>query len=769
MSLANIARLAENARAAAGDAVENAKAAVGDAVENAKAAAGMWNRKDRKATDEWGDRRVEILNHMLGYNRGYDYYLDRMKRLIATIEEVLKRDHVTTEKQRAHIMDNHGHGVIDSSEFGRSNKKIRRAFCDTYEAWWKEDFPGFDIGDFDPVGKFAELVTDKKIIIKAFEQQTWMAPYQQILITTCISAYFRQEEAMSPVHRNMRYALEKEGPKGAADLLNNYMKIPQAYISGAGPFLIKTLQQVSNGLKPGQKLKTITESVFSSILPMTKGELAVVRKNLDVAPEYMDFTDESIGSASIGETHICYKDRNPIAVLKFIKPVSAWLFLCEVDFLLTTVWTELDDPGYAVGSVEAMNVKKCRQLLLFLIREFAREFDVEREAQGTKDAREIYYRPKIGILTPELLDYKTTPIPALVLQYIKGQSLDTFMTQIGDEIKTKTKTKEEILECLVPIQRRIAMLMALWLKELFWGSGRFDADPHKGNVIVPSCNRLRKGATPWLCLIDFGSHGQLGRRAQCTVFKTLIAGEMITQLHEYMPKTPTENPPPPIMREEAFKEFFAKKTARYLKLQPVLEYFKPFKTMSEEDQFQLFIKVNARLEKNPSLHTNNIKHVRDVIRSIWKICNIREDPEETEELIKKSMDYSDNFDFGTIFLTVAEEAKTIGTCSSSSVLMYGRGLAYLDQMWRLSRTLCEDVEKDKFTLDRNKNDFIRYLGVGVPKCDRSKLIDLIWSFFLTKPRLTFDYATGCFFAKDKPPDDKTGSKKVEKSSSRIQA
>lgn len=117
--------------------------------------------------------------------------------------------------------------------------------------WWKQDFPDFDVGNFDPIGKFAELVTDKKIISRAFQQQNWMAPYQQMLITTCISAYFKQEEAMRPVHRNMRYALEKDGPKGAADLLHNYMKIPQAYISGAGPFLINpnTFQSSAHGDK----------------------------------------------------------------------------------------------------------------------------------------------------------------------------------------------------------------------------------------------------------------------------------------------------------------------------------------------------------------------------------------------------------------------------------------------------------------------------------------------------------------------------------------
>lgn len=139
---------------------------------------------------------------------------------------------------------------------------------------------------------------------------------------------------MYPVHQNMFYAVRNN----SEDLIHS----PQAYISGAGPFLIKTLQQVSNGLKPNNPLKTITEAVFSSIMPMTAGELKVIREELNVRTKYKNFKEDAIGAASIGETHVCVDDQNsPIAVLKFIKPVSAWLFLCEVDFLLTTVWPRL--------------------------------------------------------------------------------------------------------------------------------------------------------------------------------------------------------------------------------------------------------------------------------------------------------------------------------------------------------------------------------------------------------------------------------------------
>jgi hypothetical protein len=481
-------------------------------------------------------------------------------------------------------------------------------------------------------------------------------------------------------------------------------------------------------------MKKITESVFSSIMPMTAGELKVVRDNLDVSDEYKDFKDESIGSASIGETHVCVDYQNsPIAVLKFIKPVSAWLFLCEVDFLLTTVWPRLKDNAQRG---EEMNVKKCRQLLLFLIREFALEFNVEREATGTKDAREIYYRPKIGIITPELYQYKTQPIPVLVLQFIRGISLDDFMNTMEKKlIGAEYEEKKKLIKCLVPIQRRVAVLMGLWLKELFWGGGRFDADPHKGNVIVPTCLDLEGGAKPFIALIDFGSHGRLDRRSQCIVFQTLIAGERIVQFKDCFPKKLRDDRPLDGWKIEQLKN-----------LQPLLKHIKDFDTLADSDQLEVFACVDRQIHANPRIHDLNVEYVRSVIQNIWKICNVKEDPKETEALIPLCMDYGKLIDFGTIFLKVAQHATSIGTCSSSSVLMYGRGLAYLDQMWRTTSETCAKVEDDVVSEARTRNDLTRYLGVGIDKCNRGKLISLIWKNFFTHPGLGARFLTNCWFA-----------------------
>ena len=695
------------------------------------------SRVIQEAFGNWEADRVSILKNML--RKGFNHYTNIMTTLVENINSVLDMDHVETERQRARIKAGKL-TKLTSPGFDQANIALRKLFVNQEGPWWKQDFPKLT-RNRNPAAALVAVLANKKLIDYGFEQQSWMTPYQQLLISTCISTYFEETPAMYPVHQNMFYALQSS----SGSLLSR--ETPKTYISGAGPFLIKTLQQVSNGLGSSSNMRKITESVFSSILPMTPGELEVIRDKLSVIEKYKNFADRSLGSASIGETHECLDEYDrPIAVLKFIKPVSAWLFLCEVDFLLTTVWPRLAENAKKAKNANEnneMNVKKCRQLLLFLIREFANEFNVEREAEGTKDARQIYYRPKIGILTPALYEYHAGPIPVLVLQFIKGISLDEFMNTVEKRLAIAKTLKDyqeqkKIIKCLVPIQRRVAMLMGLWLKELFWGSGRFDADPHKGNVIVPTCQDLDNGVKPFIALIDFGSHGKLDRRSQCIVFQTLISGERIVQFKDCLPEklTPVDQVPP--MKPE--------KIAQLKALQPLLNHFTEYDKLSRVDQLEVFACVDRRIHANPRVHDLNVEHVRSVIQNIWKICNVKEDTRETDKLIPVCMDYGKLIDFGTIFLTVAQHATSIGTCSSSNVLMYGRGLAYLDQMWRSTGKACADLETDVVTQARSERDLARYLGVGMEKCDRGKLINLIWKNFFTHPGLGARFLTNCWFA-----------------------
>lgn len=701
-----------------------------------------------RISSTWGEDRLQILRHII-LTKGYGHYAELTRRLVVIVDEVLAEDHVATERARrpsAHPADSDDSS--DESEepstqpFELANERIKKVFMDTSDPrpWWKQDFPTFEPSPEINVSAFlAGKATNQWLVDFAMKQQSWMTPYQKLLMTTCVSAYFQKTPAMYPVHRNMNFAFRSERT-GLSPT-----KSVQQFISGAGPFLIKTLQQVSNGLKADDPMKELTESVFNSIMPMTGPEFDLLLERNTASQPYRNIDKKSIGAASIGETHVCRdpKTNAKIAVVKFIKPVSVWLFLCEVDFLLGTVWPMFNSKPRDDRQT-IMNNKKCRQMLLFLIREFAREFDVAREAVGTEEAREIYYRPKVGILTPALCEYRTEPVPLLVLQYIEGQSLETFMTEL-EKLDPVTAHR-----CLVPVQRRVALLMGLWLEELFWGSGRFDADPHKGNVLVPTFAALQSGAPPWIALIDFGSYGKLERRAQCVVFKTLIAGERIKQFKLCVPKPPTPGEPMPLADQQNF-----------LDTVPLLKFFRNFGTLSAVDQTTLILNLRAQVAREPKTHARNLELVRTVIKSIWQICDVAEDPAETERLIPLCIDYAEEVDFGSIFLNLAQFGETIGTCSSSSVLMYGRGLAYLDQMWRLTSRLCEQYEDLSELNGQNKKDLELYLATDVPKCDRSKLINLIWTFFFKHGRLSFDFVTGCPAYQSKPTSISSKSAKSD--------
>jgi hypothetical protein len=363
-------------------------------------------------------------------------------------------------------------------------------------------------------------------------------------------------------------------------------------------------------------------------------------------------------------------------------------------------------------------------LLLFLIREFAKEFNVEREATGTDDAREIYHRPKIGIFTPKLLQRTSSPVPALVLGYIEGQSLEDFISGLA------RFSDEEKHALMVPIQRRITVLVGLWLKELFWGSGRFDADPHIGNFIVPTFEYLdRRGAKPWIALIDFGSHGKLDPYGQCVVFNSLVTGGRIVQFADCVPHPPTVGKP---VGDDEFEKILAK--------EPLVQYFPNFRTMSRVDQLKLVDNIKARTARLPGVHERNVKYVRRIITDMWKTCGVWDNPEETAELVNKCLNYEMKIDFLFISLTVAQYGETIGVCSWNSVLMYGRGLAYLEGLWSATSSACVEYEK---LAGVNKTDLWKFLMGGVPKCDRRSLFEVVWPFFFTNPGLGFRIARGC--------------------------
>lgn len=641
----------------------------------------------------WATKRELITRHVL-FEKGYGSYVKQLKTLIDNINRVL----------------------ADGTDLATVNMH-ELAFGQINGSWWKHDFPAFAITPNEvPIGllgKTAEFVTNPIFVEKFVGKQSWMTSQQRLLFKTCIGNYFNGYESLYPVSVNMEYSYWAHKktwslPESVRDFVSQISKVlaspMQRMLAGAGPFLVKVMQQIGNNIKTGVTA-TLTQAVFDDILPLTEGEFTLLRDSVIVDDKYKNIDPKPLGSASIGQTHKCVDDAgNGVAVIKFIKPVNLWLFFCEVDFLLSTVWGELSqaaifDPSKLFDSV------KCKQMLLFLIREFSREFDVASEERGTLKGTKHYNRRKEGLKTPTLFEVTKAPVPALVMEFIAGQSLESFLAGLH-------KQPAELQgPMMVHVQKRLTRLTQLWLEELFWGSGWFDADPHKGNIMVPTFEVLSDPKAPkWIALLDFGSYGRLTPGEQCRVLETMLAASKMTQYYTMIPQ--------PDGKPAASKDT----TALHLAAFPFMKHFRKFNRMSAGDQVKLISTVKEFNKKHPKAHLANIETIHKVVSNIWGICGVQGG--KTELMIDECLNYSVDINFGHIFLTVAEKADTIGTCTSSSVLMYGRGSAYLFNLWGDMNDLC---------LSMSKNCDMRYA-----------VSDLIsWWWFLTHPGGSYNLMFGC--------------------------
>jgi hypothetical protein len=162
--------------------------------------------------------------------------------------------------------------------------------------------------------------------------------------------------------------------------------------------------------------------------------------------------------------------------------------------------------------------------------------------------------------------------------------------------------------------------------------------------------------------------------------------------------------------------------------------------MSRVDRLTLIENIRARSAQLPGAHERNVKYVRRIITDMWKTCGVWDNPRETDRLVETCLDYERKIDFMFISLTLAQYAETIGVCSWNSVLMYGRGLAYLEALWTGMSDECVRYENLRHA---NKHDLSKYLLVDVPKCDQRSLLRVVWPFFVSSPGLGSRLALGC--------------------------
>jgi hypothetical protein len=345
---------------------------------------------------------------------------------------------------------------------------------------------------------------------KLIGEATWMTVQQKILFKSIITTYFRKNIRLWPIHLNMDFTFMESRAnvhdKGNMESIKSLFK---SLLSGSGPFILKILQQINvsnqNKIAGNVSVAELTKDIFTNVPGLTPSEVEFVTSSFNIPQSYLkNMNPEILGSASIAEIHKTYSDahKQP-AVLKFIKPLYAFYFLCELNFLLTDVWKHI--ASESKGNVK--HIRQCRKLTLFFIQEFIKEFDYYSEFVNTTIGHTIYNKPREKLGSIVALECQVNPFPVIILNYVEGESLDK---------KNETHKQKSYIE----LYKQVDNLIKLWFKEALWGSGFFHADLHMGNLI--------RGNDGLLYTIDFGSCGILSHQEQCGLITAMIiSGQFI--------------------------------------------------------------------------------------------------------------------------------------------------------------------------------------------------------------------------------------------------
>ena len=272
------------------------------------------------------------------------------------------------------LLDRYVEGINDKINDASVLESDDPPFPRGSEPFWEEAIPGLKkfLPSWAVPGNSATGFLASKLIHIGVDALVGDAPtmtiQQKIMFKALISTYFSDDNKMFPISTNMDSVLFAEEIPRELDTSSEYYRLRQqrqrksgtpkkvkkklnvknlfaAALSGSGPFMLKILQSVStdNSESIGDfSVSEITAKVFSEVPAMTPEETTFVLDNLDI-PEELIVEQKYIGSASIAQAHFASYKKDEEAktryyVMKIIKPMYAFYYLCELDFLLSKTW-----------------------------------------------------------------------------------------------------------------------------------------------------------------------------------------------------------------------------------------------------------------------------------------------------------------------------------------------------------------------------------------------------------------------------------------------
>lgn len=499
--------------------------------------------------------RLKLLREMK--TKTFSHYTKQMENIRKHIEEIMLDDKAVND-------DNHW-------EKANVNPSFAKPYWESESPWInkKGEFPKKTLkGGVTGITKF---IFTKPVVNQLIGEAYWMTPQQIMLFKTIVSTYFSQDERLYPIGLNMDYVFgtrmksaredTKETPEQEEERINKNKELLKKYkeeydawektkmidpqmppppypvldirsgqepgaidtllksaLAGAGPFVLKVLQQIntSNNSKiesgrGSMKVAELTGDIFSNIPGLSPEEAKLVEEGLVSTRDpsiIRNMNPEQLGSASIAEAHLSRSDRYDLdVVIKFIKPMYAYYFMCEVNFLFTTAWKAVRTFSKGMNNEKNL-ILQGRRLLMFFVKEFMKEFDYKGEFVNTTIGYETYNEPRGLLKSIVAIDYSTNPFPCLVLQKVNGLPVDKIMK------KVRTDDPETRTQVLSRLYKSVDHLIQKWFEVTLWGSGFFHADLHPGNIMQTSDGRF-------LFLIDFGSCGRLSKSQQCGLIRAM--------------------------------------------------------------------------------------------------------------------------------------------------------------------------------------------------------------------------------------------------------
>lgn len=434
------------------------------------------------------EQRLRLLTEM--QLKGYMYYQAQLTNYQNKFARVLRSEEALND------------------DFYWNSEWAKGSYWETEAPWLntRQFWGGLWVASKGGVARMAGPVMASKHVSKFLGDTSTMPIHQVVVFRSLLTTYFHNHIKLWPIALNMDlvYQLNQSGGKKFGE------QLAIAALSGGGPVMLKVLQQLSDmpdqfvmGISTHEATKTILDNVPGLQPDEEKLLFTNLRDNLgnDLVNSIAGAT---LGSASIAEAH-GGRWRDMPAVIKFIKPMYIFYFMCEIDFILTVVWRELPSVAFTALASQIPDIEKrkarasyvtvqCRQLLVFLLQRFAREFDYQEEFNNTILGATLYQGKLFRSSVPYQIN--TQGFPVLVQGRLRGVTLQAFLRDM---------TEEQRLHELPLVHDAVKELFGRWLEVVLWKNGWFHADLHPGNLMWDSASKQ-------IAVFDYGSCGHLSAK-----------------------------------------------------------------------------------------------------------------------------------------------------------------------------------------------------------------------------------------------------------------